>query len=148
MLLSSILVVAIFIFVCRMSDTAVLAGPGEYTLPKVHSYALAPTTKKMKRDIKAILASVHADSDAAIAMEESEIHETCPTCNHTKTYTKVDNAQGGSCYMPMVQYSDTGNPHLYSRSAFANDPLPSRSGGRPIGSKRANKIIKKAMGKN
>jgi hypothetical protein len=141
MLLSSILVVAIFICVCRMSDTAVLAGPGEYTLPKVHSYALAPTTKKMKRDIKAILASVYAESDAAIAMEEAELHETCPTCNHTKTHTKVDNAQGETC-------SEAGDPHLYSRSAFATDPLPSRSGGRPIGSKRANKIIKKAMGKN
>ncbi|KAJ1466542.1 hypothetical protein T484DRAFT_1756555 [Baffinella frigidus] len=79
-------------------DDSALQAPGSddtiTALPAVMSWALAPRTAKMDREIKAILARVHAETDAAIAAEEAEVHETCLTCNHTKTFTKVVNATG------------------------------------------------------
>jgi hypothetical protein len=62
-------------------------------LPQVMSYALAELTEEeeveQQREIKDILAQVHAETASAIAAEEATVHETCPTCNHTKTYMKA-----------------------------------------------------------
>ena len=67
--------------------------PPKKTLPKVMGWALAELTQEetqqQQLEVNAILARVHAETAAEIAAEEAEVHETCPTCNHTKTYTKV-----------------------------------------------------------
>ena len=51
-----------------MSDTATNTTV-EQMLPAVKSWPLAPTTPKMAREIKAILARVHAETDAVIASD-------------------------------------------------------------------------------
>ena len=35
-------------------------------------------------EIKAMVARVHAETAAALAAEEAEVHETCAHCGHTK----------------------------------------------------------------
>jgi hypothetical protein len=40
-------------------------------------------------EIKAMVARVHAETAAALAAEEAEVHETCAHCGHTKIYFKV-----------------------------------------------------------
>ena len=39
-------------------------------------------------EIKAMVARVHAETAAALAAEEAEVHETCAHCGHTQTYIK------------------------------------------------------------
>ena len=62
--------------------------------PKVIGWALAELTeeeeKQQELEIKDVMARVHAETDRAIDDEEAEVHETCPTCGHTKTYIKND----------------------------------------------------------
>jgi hypothetical protein len=73
--------------------------PPNKTLPKVMGWALAELTEEeeveQKQFTKDILARVHAETAAAIAAEESEVHETCPMCNNTKTFIKVVNDADG-----------------------------------------------------
>ena len=56
-------------------------------------WALAELTEEeelqQQIDIKAVMVRVHAETAAAIAAMEAEVHETCPTCNHTKTSVKA-----------------------------------------------------------
>ncbi|KAJ1469278.1 hypothetical protein T484DRAFT_1754571 [Baffinella frigidus] len=74
-------------------DDSALQAPTK-ALPAVMEWSLAPRTAKMDREIKVILARVHAETDAVIAAEKEEVHTTCHTCNHTKTFTKVVNTAG------------------------------------------------------
>ena len=110
--------------------------PGEQCLPAVMSWPLAPTTKKMEREIKKILAKVHAETDAAIAAEEAEDHETCPTCHHTKIFTKVVDSNGDTTRILKVE--DSAVAPASQGSSGKN------SARRPIGFKPAKKITKKA----
>jgi cell pole-organizing protein PopZ len=66
----------------------------EQDLPEVMGWELPPMDAKMEREIAATLAQVHAETAAAIAAEDAEVHETCPTCNHTKTFMNVVNTAG------------------------------------------------------
>jgi hypothetical protein len=69
----------------------------DQTLPEVMGWDLACLTaeevlfKDQQEEIQAIMAAIRAETDAAIAAEEATVHETCPTCNHTKTYMKDAN---------------------------------------------------------
>jgi hypothetical protein len=63
-----------------MSDTVLTTAVNTATesqiLPTVTSWPLAPTTAKMAREIKAILARVHAETDAVVAVDDTAVHET------------------------------------------------------------------------
>ena len=91
----------------------------------VQSYALAPRTTQMDREIKAILEMVHRESAAAAVVE------TGSTCAEGETG------------------SDAKNP-LYSSSTLAQDPLYSRSGRRLHAKTRAKTktIVKRTVCKN
>ncbi|KAJ1464734.1 hypothetical protein T484DRAFT_1757882 [Baffinella frigidus] len=99
----------------------------------VMSWYLSATTPEMAHKIEAALARVHAETDAVIAAEESEVHETCPTCNHVKTFVKVVNTKGVTDLVPKGKEPATAKPRGYQLSAR-----------RPLGFKPAKKGSKKA----
>jgi predicted RNA-binding Zn-ribbon protein involved in translation (DUF1610 family) len=76
-----------------ITDTKKVAST-DRIYPKVVGWALAELTQESEQqqqiEIKDIMARVHGETDRAIAVEEAEVHETCPTCGHTKTYIKVE----------------------------------------------------------
>ena len=70
--------------------------------PKVIGWELAELTEEEEKqqdiEIKDVMARVHAETDRVIADEEAEVHETCPTCGHTKTkVSREENPKRSKC---------------------------------------------------